>query len=114
VLLLYGKHWDRHRGFGFVHILEGHWREIGILNKQADLNSISAVATFVAEICGKGAKISCEFADIRGRHKPLIVKGTRGTVVLELKQCHETNDAYYSVVTAMRTTKIKGSVIGAL
>jgi hypothetical protein len=77
VLLLYGKHWDRHRGFGFVHILEGHWREIGILNKQADLNSISAVATFVAEICGKGAKISCEFADIRGRHKPLIVKGTR-------------------------------------
>jgi hypothetical protein len=114
VFLLFGKHWDRHKGFGVLHILAGHWREIGLQDHAVNSTSVAAVAHFVAGICAKGAKISCEFSDLRGNHKPLIIKGMKGTVVLELKRCNVANDAYYSVVTAIATTKAKGSVVGAL
>lgn len=114
VFLLYGKHWDRNKGFGVIHILEGHSREIDLKTKEPSPAAVSRVASFVASICARGAKITCEFADLRGNHRPVIVRSSAGTVVLEYKSCRETGLGYYSVVTAMAATKAKGSVIGAL
>jgi hypothetical protein len=114
VFLLYGRHWDRSKGFGCLHIIEGHWREIGLKSKEPDLTAVAHVAEFVAAICSRGAQITCEFASLRGDHRPMIIRAPGGMVVLEYKTCRDTGIGYYSVVTAMAATKAKGPVIGAL
>ncbi|MDT8992693.1 hypothetical protein RQP54_17610 [Curvibacter sp. APW13] len=124
VILLYGKHWKKNKGFGVSHILEEHHNEIPLVKKLGRVVStcprhptpaaVSAVAQFVADICARYADIACEYAGMRGDHRPLIIKSRKGTVVLEYRQCNETASPYYSVVTAMSSTKAKGTVIGAL
>lgn len=49
-----------------------------------------------------------------GNHKPVVVKGGNGSVVLAPMVDHRTGDFYYSVVTAFRGTNAKGPEIGTL
>ena len=128
VFLLYGKHWNRHKGFGVVHILAEHGNEIPLKHyhgsvrprivpmcpKHPSPDALDAVARFVANICSHRAGINCEFNGMRGDHRPLIIKGLAGTVVLELRDCSETGSPYYSVVTAMTATNVRGTQIGSL
>lgn len=114
VFLLHGKHWQRNRGFGVVHILAGHWRELGLNSMDPSPQAADAVARFVAGVCARHAKVYCEFEGMRGDHRPVIIKGFKGTVILECRECPVSGEAYYSVVTAMKTTKAKGPEIGAL
>jgi len=124
VFLLYGKQWGKHNGFGVVHILAEHANEIPLVKSHARLvprcpkaptpQAVLAVSLFVADICSTKARIACEFAGMRGNHRPIIVKTHAGTVILEYRICKETRSPYYSVVTAMSSTKAKGSVIGSL
>lgn len=124
VFLLYGKHWGKHKGFGVVHILAEHANEIPLVKSIARVvprcpktptpQAVLAVSRFVAAICTRKADIACEFAGMIGNHRPIIIKTYAGTVILEYRICTESNSPYYSVVTAMSSTKAKGSVIGSL
>jgi hypothetical protein len=124
VYLLFGKQWGRHKGYGVVHILAEHANEIPLARsiakvvpkcpKIATPQAVQAVARFVADICSKRAEIACEFEDLQGDHRPLIVKGRAGTVVLECFAGSGNSLPYYSVVTARSDTKMKGRVIAAL
>lgn len=114
VFLLFGQQFSKSHGYGYTHILEGHWKEIGLKTKNPSPESVSMIARFVSEICTKKSLITCEFESMKGNHKPIIVRATKGTAVLQHKTCNVTRESYYSVVTAMVATKAKGSVIGAL
>jgi hypothetical protein len=81
VYLLFGEHWSRHRGYGVLHILEGHWKEIKLSRKEASPGTVTAVSAFVAGVLTRRAKIHCEFASMRGKHKPIVVKGGSGSAV---------------------------------
>jgi hypothetical protein len=114
IYLLYGEHWGRHNGFGIVHILEGHWRELKLDHKDANPKTVAFVANFVSRIIACRATIHCEFAGMKGNHRPLVVKGGQGMSVLEAREDAETGEPYYSVVTAMRSASPKGLLIGNL
>lgn len=53
VFLLNGMHWVLRKGFGYVQISEGHWREIGLSKKAAAPHPVSIIVATVAEICGQ-------------------------------------------------------------
>lgn len=112
--LLYGEQWGRHNGFGIVHILEDHWRELKLDSKEANPKKVAFVAHIVSRIIARRAEIYCEFASTKGNHRPLVVKGTEGTAVLEAREDAETGEPYYSVVTAMRSPNRRGALIGNL
>src|ERR1700712_2440478 len=108
VYLLLGEHWNRHRGYGAVHILEGHWKEIKLSRKALSQGNVTAVSAFVARGLTRRAKIHCESASMRGKHKPIVVvKGGNGSVVLEPMVDRSTREFYYSVVTAFRDANAK-------
>jgi hypothetical protein len=112
--LLFGEQWGRHNGYGIVHILEDHWRELKLDCKDANPTTVAVVATFVSRIISRRADIHCEFASAKGNHRPLVVKGTEGMAVLEAREDAETGAPYYSVVTAMRSANRRGALIGKL
>ncbi|MGX7001433.1 hypothetical protein [Caballeronia sp. KNU42] len=114
VYLLLGEHWSRHRGYGAVHIIEGHWKEIKLSAKAVSPDNVTAVSAFVARVLTRRARIHCEFASMRGKHKPIVVKGGNGSVVLEPMVDRSSREFYYSVVTAFRDTNAKGPEIGTL
>lgn len=114
IYLLYGDHWGRHNGYGIVHILEGHWRELKLAGKDANPKSVADVASFVSRIISRRAAIHCEFAGMRGNHRPLVVKAGNGLAVLEEREDSGTGESYYSVVTAMVNANQRGSRIGTL
>jgi len=114
VYLLFGEHWSRHRGYGAWHILEGHWKEIKLSTKAVSPGNVTAVSAFVARVLTRRAKIYCEFASTRGKHKPMVVKSGNGSVVLEPMVDRSSREFYYSVVTAFSDTNAKGPEIGTL
>jgi hypothetical protein len=114
IYLLYGEHWRRHNGYGIVHILEDHWRELKLDSKDANPKAVEFVADFVSRIIARRAAIHCEFASTKGNHRPLVVKGGQGMAVLEEREDADTGEPYYSVVTAMRSANRSGSLIGNL
>lgn len=108
ILLRYGEHWGPNHGYGIQHILQEH-RRVTLTHTSA----ILAVVNFVASIVRTGADVHCEYADIRGRHRPIVVHRPEGQVVLG-----PGNDSqlgfHYSVITAFPSTKAKGPRVGAL
>jgi hypothetical protein len=60
----------------------------------------------------KGAGIYCEFDDLRGFQRPMIVRSRIGTVVLERQRINGLT--FYSVVTAFGGTKARGIKIGIM
>ncbi|GEM_PF-725429 len=114
-LLLYGEHWSRHNGYGYVHILKGHWRELGY-RKQPELGpeSLSRVAKFVSQVLKSKMRILCEFSEMKKNHRPLVVNGIVGTVWLELRfeSTPHGREPYYSVITAIPKKQGAGSEIG--
>lgn len=102
------------RRFGVAHIWQEHRRDIPALSNIAllDHEAVVQIAHYVSRILGMGGDIYCEFADMRGNHRPLVFRSGAGLVVLEQKQ-DGAGQALYSVVTAF-PGKIKGTKIGAL
>ncbi len=108
IRLRFGEHWGPNHGYGIHHILQEH-RQLF----QASPNVIADVVEFIASIVQPRAEIYCEFASIRGKHRPIVVCRPHGQVVLEPKWACGVGD-FYSVVTAIPTTQTKGPRIGAL
>lgn len=108
VRLRFGEHWGPNHGYGIHHILQEH-PKVAL----ADPNAILSVAQFVASIIQPKSDIHCEFASMRGRHRPVVIRRSHGQVVLEPMRDNAIG-VYYSVVTAIPSTKAKGPRIGAL
>jgi hypothetical protein len=108
IRLRFGEHWGPNHGYGIHHILQEH-PKVALANPSA----ILSVAQFVASVIQPKADIHCEFASMRGRHRPVVIKRPHGQVVLEPMHDREIG-VYYSVITAIPTTKAKGPKIGAL
>lgn len=109
--LLFGKHWTRHKGYGYEHIIKEHWRELGYKQEpMLGYESLARVTDFVSKVLITGKDILCEHAQMRGNPRPLVVHGLVGTVWLDLFKFG--NAPYYSVVTAIPKKKGAGSMIG--
>lgn len=109
IVLKYGEHKRANRGFGVVHILAEHTSD---LKKYALEPNEKGVADYVALIISSGAKIFSEFSGVRGNHRPMIIKSSVGTVVLE-KQDIE-GKTVYSVVSAFGRKTGVGTQIGTI
>ena len=79
----------------------------------ADPSAILSVAQFIASVIQPKADIHFEFASMRGRHRPVVIRRSHGQVVLEPMRDNAIG-TYCSVVTAIPSTKAKGPRIGAL
>jgi hypothetical protein len=108
IRLRYGEHWGVNHGYGVHHILQAHPQ----LSRNG-LSSIVSVTQFVASIIQPKADIHCEFASLRGQHRPVVIRRPHGQVVLAPKR-DKALGLFYSVVTAIPSTKAKGPRIGAL
>ena len=105
IQLRLGKHTAPNRGFGIKHKEAEHLKEI------RELGFISVI-DYVKAIIVENAKIFYEFSDLRGHHRPLILKSSIGIVVLESKNTSE--GIVYSVVTAYRRNNAHGVQIGII
>lgn len=112
IYLRWGEHRRANRGFGVSHILIDHDKEIRKAGFNHENDEVR-VAHYVAEILQSRAKIYSEFEHPGGNHKPTVVRGLLGTVVLERMRDNE-NKIIYSVVTAYGLKKPKGTLIGNL
>jgi len=113
--LLFGEHWGRNNGYGYTHILKGHWRELGYKKEPAlGPASLKVVTNFLAKVLISRTKILCEFAQLKGSHRPLVVRSGQGTVVLELRfqNTSGSGEPYYSVITGIPGKQSKGAEIG--
>ena len=109
IRLRFGEHFGPNRGYGVHHIIAEHWKS---LQDHPD-GIVMAAVRFVSNIVQPGAAIHCEFASIRGHHRPIVLSRPTGYVVLEPK--HDTDSQqFYSVVTAVPSTKAKGPRVGTL
>jgi hypothetical protein len=114
-LLLFGEHWSRHNGYGYVHILKGHYRELGYKDvPELGHESLKKVADFVSKVLKSRTDILCEFSQMKHNHRPLVVNGIEGTVWLELRfeNSGKGREPYYSVVTGIPKKKGVGTRIG--
>lgn len=107
IVLKYGEHRGPNKGFGINHILAEHKSDLISNNLEESANG---VINYIQLILISGAKIYSEYADLRGFHRPMIVRSSIGTVVLE-RQCIN-NENVYSVVTAFGGKTAKGTQIG--
>ncbi|AGI33564.1 TPA: hypothetical protein PXF07_001952 [Mannheimia haemolytica] len=105
IQLRIGKHTAPNKGFGVKHIEAEHMQEILNLG-------FTSVNEFVKAIIVENAKIFCEFSDLKGNHRPIILKASIGIVVLERKFLE--SGTIYSVVTAYRRTNPHGIQIGTM
>jgi hypothetical protein len=114
VYLLFGAHWDKNKGYGCVHILKEHWREFKLSSADASPASIKIVADFVASILTRKTSVLCEFSGHTGDYRPIVVKGKKGAVVLQLRLDEPSGEEYYSVVSAFTNPNVHGQAIGTL
>jgi hypothetical protein len=96
-----GFHLGPNRGFGVTHILAEHSAELCKLGYEV---SPQGVIFYVQGIFQPGAAIYCEYASMKGGHRPLIVHGQKGMLVLQPKGLS------YNVVTAYFSRNPKGQL----
>lgn len=109
IKLHYGEHWGVNSGYGVHHIMQEH--RSGIQSVEGSL--VKGVVHFVSDILQPGADVHCEFCDIKGNHRPLVVRRPRGYVVLMPRRFSD-EPMYYSVVTAIPNANAKGPRVGRL
>lgn len=109
IVLKYGEHKQVNKGFGIIHILAEHSADLRLYKLE---ESEQGVIEYVKLILTQGADIFSEFNDLRGNHRPMIIRSAFGTVVLE-KQYFD-NKVIYSVVSAFGRKIPKGTKIGTL
>lgn len=109
IVLKHGEHKGANRGFGYIHILAEHSSDL-TNNKLS--HDEEGVAEYIGLIVQFGAKIYCEFNQVRGNHRPMIVRSRYGTVILELLNIDEV--AIYSVITAYGSSRSRGIQIGSI
>lgn len=108
IILKVGKHIGPHKGFGANHILAEHHKDL--LHKGYE--GKEGLLRFISEIIAIGSHIYCEFSDIRGNHRPTVLKSNKGIVVLERKP--NGDQIEYSVITAFPHKRVHGTRIGTI
>ncbi|WP_240746222.1 hypothetical protein [Eikenella exigua] len=109
IVVKYGEHRGANRGFGAAHILAEHTADLNRHNLPCDEEG---VCLYVKMILQPGAGIHCEFSNMRGFHRPMVVRFRLGTVVLERQE--RDGLTTYSVVTAFGGTMARGTKIGTM
>jgi hypothetical protein len=112
VFLKYGQHIARNRGFGVAHIWAEHYKELAKLGYNTENISLN-VAHYISDIIVSGIPLFCEFNDIRGNHRIAAIRHHIGVCYVEEKTDNSDN-IYYSVVTAFRNAKPRGTRIGSV
>lgn len=111
---MYGKHWNTHNGYGLSHILKGHSDEFGISRNDSEGIQAQKVSRAIGEILVAKAGVYREEPSYGKLGKLCIIKNSKGSVFIEHRTDSVTGLSYYSVVTAMRNTKAKGTQVDAL
>jgi len=109
IVLKHGEHKGAGRGFGAIHILAEHTADLK--RNGLSLDEVG-VWRYIEMILQAGAGIYCEFDNLRGSQRPMIVWSRIGTVILERQK--KNGLTYYSVVTAFGGTKARGTKIGIM
>lgn len=109
IILRIGRHTGPSRGFGVNHIWDEHYPD---LMKQGYTTAIDSVK-FVSTIIQPGVPIYCEFNDIRGKHRPTVLRTSAGLVILEPVRLGN-GELVYSVITAYMKRNASGTKIGEI
>ena len=109
VILRIGRHKGPNRGFGVNHIWDEHHPDLIKLG----YHTIHDTVKFVAKIIQPGTPIFCEFSDLRGKHRPTVLRTSIGLVILEPVILGD-GELVYSVVTAYKKRFAAGTKIGAI
>lgn len=109
IVLKQGRHKGVNKGFGIEHILAEHTAD---LKKHKLSFDTQGVIQYVEMILQTGAGIYSEFNNTRGFHRPMIVRSSIGTVVLERQE--KSGVTIYSVVSAFGRKTAHGTKIGEI
>lgn len=109
IVLKHGEHKGAGRGFGAIHILAEHTADLKRNGLSFDEDG---VCRYIEMILQTGAGIYCEFDNLKGLQRPMIVRSRIGTVILERQKINGLT--FYSVVTAFGGTKARGIKIGIM
>jgi hypothetical protein len=108
--LVEGEHYGPNSGFGVVHIVAEHDRQIARKNKAlAQMSSHDRVRHYVAQILIRKAQI---FVEHEKPKRPVVIHTAKGGVILELRR----NDgiSWYSVVSAYNRQNQRGELMANL
>lgn len=109
IILKVGQHRGPNRGFGLNHIWDEHQDDI----IKIGYDSAEKAIQYVADIIQPGMPVHCEFNDMRGNHRPAVLRSRKGSVILELKQDGAGNHEY-SVITAYPNKNVHGTRVGVV
>ena len=108
IYLRYGEHRGPNRGWGLEHIWKARFPK--------ELTSADAeplVTDMLTKILAAGAEIHYAFELGNAGNRVAVIKRPHGTVIVEER--HDGRGvAFYSIVTAIESTKTNGSKIGAI
>jgi len=111
ILLRAGRHYGPHRGFGIRHI----WQERGHDLARFGYPSIYDVPRFVSDVIVDGAIVVCEFNEMAGHHRLIVLRGRKGCVVLAaFPDLNNEDEIFYSVVTAYRNRATNGRAVAVV
>ncbi|MBA0219811.1 hypothetical protein H0248_21155 [Pectobacterium brasiliense] len=111
IFLRAGKHIGPHKGFGVRHI----WSERGAKLTQWGFPTIHDVPRFVSEIIVHQAGIVCEFPEMGGYHRVVVLRGRKGCAVLAaFDNPNDGGSLIYSVVTAYRNINPNGTLVAQI
>lgn len=108
IYLRYGKHYETGRGYGFEHIWRARFPSC-VLRSDAE----PLVTALVASILSTGATIHYEGGLGSAERRTSIFRSRAGVLVVEERQ-DGSGAIFYGIVTAFKTAKVNGPVIGAI
>lgn len=110
IYLPYGKHISAGRGFGFIHIWQGHEKEIRPLGYETQAD----VTRYVLDIIRPGSKIFDE-GQILAHPKVTILRNKKGICILQNNADWSRGvEPHYTVTTAYPKENPHGSLVGQL
>jgi hypothetical protein len=107
IILRYGRHFSRNRGYGASHIWAAHGAEL----RKLGYLDVDAVARYVAEIIKPNMPIYVEMLGLDGGYKLTVLRSSKGLVILEAREDGDGN-RIYSVVTAYTKKTAYGVLVG--
>lgn len=106
IYLKYGEHRGHQKGWGAHHIWSAHQKDFGF----KDFDEVSAC---IARIVTPGARIYCEFSNLKNGPRVAVLRSEIGLMIIEHRPLKEKSLAY-SVITAYPKRNAHGKLVGKI
>lgn len=111
IRLRYGEHTGPERGFGLTHIWEA--RKYKSASMPTPMDALIVIEQFIMSILQVGTEIFYEAERATSSDRATVFKSSAGAVIVE-ERVDGNGKAWYSIVTAIPRTSVRGFKIGNL